>query len=49
VVAYTLPDYFDDPALSLEVRRICTTTHRLEGSLGGGAVFICRVEPGAMR
>jgi 4-amino-4-deoxy-L-arabinose transferase-like glycosyltransferase len=44
---YMFPRYLDDsaPALMSEIRRDCPTTKVFKGTLGGGDVFVCKVQP----
>jgi 4-amino-4-deoxy-L-arabinose transferase-like glycosyltransferase len=44
---YMFPMYLDDgaPALMSEIRRDCPTTKVFKGTLGGGDVFVCKVQP----
>ena len=44
---YMFPMYLDDgaPALMSEIRRDCPTTKVFRGTLGGGDVFVCKVQP----
>ena len=43
---YMFPRYLDDyePALMSEIRRDCPTTKVFKGTLGGGDVFVCKLQ-----
>jgi mannosyltransferase len=41
LVAYTLADYFEDPALADSLRATCVPVQRFAGTLGGGDIVVC--------
>lgn len=41
LIAHTLTDYVDDPALGAELRTNCPEVARFPGTLGGGDIIVC--------